>query len=75
MEEKVAVTRRRAILEDEARHKAEAEQQTEEAELEQGGLPSKQKGQAECKWVACDCCVMQGFECQVSDFQFRFDFC
>ena len=38
-----------------------------EAEMEQAvGLPAKQKGQAEGKQLACNCCAMRGFDCQVS---------
>ena len=31
-----------------------------------GGLPLKQKGQAEGEWTVCDHRMTQGFDCQVS---------
>ena len=39
----------------------------EEAGMEpDGGSLLKQKGWAEGEWMACDHCVMRGFDCQVS---------
>ena len=55
-----AVARCKAIL-------AMVETAAEEAEMEQVvGLPAKQKGRVEDERLACDCCVMWGFDCQVS---------
>ena len=60
-EEKLVVARWRAMLEDEARCKAEVE------ELEKGGrLLLKWRGQVEGKWLVCNCCMTQGFKCQLS---------
>ena len=68
-EEKLAAARQKAMLEDEAKHKAKAEQQVKELEPVQGGSSlSKQKGWVESEWVICDCCVMRGCKCQVSCF-------
>ena len=56
----VAAARHGAVL-------AAAETAAKEAGTEQdGGLPSKQKGQAEGEWLACDRCMTRGFDCQVS---------
>ena len=55
-----AVARCRAIL-------ATVETVAEEAGMEQdGGSPSKQKAQAEGKWLVCNHCMTRGFDCQVS---------
>ena len=59
-EEELAAARRRVIL-------AMAETAVEETGTEQDGRsPSKQKGWVEGKQLVCDCCVMQGFNCQVN---------
>ena len=66
VEERVAVAavvRWQAILDVEAKWKAEEE----EMGTEQGGrFTLKQKERAEGKQVTCDCCVTWGAECQVS---------
>ena len=66
MEEKVVVAvRQQAILDVEARRKAEAEEAV--ADLDDR-LLSKQKERVEGEPVVCDHCAMRGVECQVSDF-------
>ena len=59
-----AAARQQAILDTEAKRKAEAEG----VGMEQGsGLPLKWKERAEGKPIVCNCCVMWGAKCQVSD--------
>ena len=63
----VTMARWRAILEAEEKCKAKVEQWVEETESGQDcRSPLKQKGQVEGEQVACNCCVMWGFKCQVS---------
>ena len=67
-----AVARRQAILDGEAKWKAEVE----EMGMEQGGrLPLKQKEGAEGELIMCDHCAMWGTEYQVSDWCFYYFFC
>ena len=54
-----------AVLDVEAKWKAEAEETGTELG---GGLPLKQKERAEGEQVICDCCVTWGAKCQVSGF-------
>ena len=62
-----AVVRQQAILDVEAKQKAELE----ETGMEPGGrLLLKQKERAEGKQVICNCCMMWGAECQVRGFYY-----
>ena len=66
-EEKMVAVRQKAILDAEAKYKAEAKQGSR--------LPLKQKGWVESKWLACDHCVTRGFDCQVGNiYIFLFEF-